>query len=151
MGTRYVLFGDANKLGSLTVVTLSVFDAEDTRSLIRKSIEVDDVGLLPGKLRALVPELAGAVLPMRASTSTAPPSTAPPTASTPLPPLVWTVGGVALGAAIAGAGFAWDTLAPSSRNGKLDIVLDSIGPAAYVEGAGVVVVALVVNPLEPAP
>lgn len=149
MGTRYVLFGDANKLGSLTVITLSVFDAEDTRSLIRKSIEVDDVGLLPAKLRALVPELAGAVLPM---TSTSTPST-PPTASTsaPLSPLVWTIGGAALGVAIAAGGLAWDTQAPSSKNGKLDLVLDSIGPAAYVVGAGVVAVAFLVNPLEPAP
>lgn len=144
MGTRYVIFGDANKLGTLTIVTLNVFDADEARSITRKSLELDDVAQLPTRLRAIVPELAAPLL-------TSPHDDKKPTTTTAAPVNwasgAWSVGGVALGVVAVVGGVAFDVASDTSKNFALDGG-DFIGPGLVVGGLVVGAVALFANPFD---
>ena len=147
MGTRYVIFGDANKLGSLTIITLNVFDADESRSIIRKSVELDDVAQLPSRLRAIVPALAA---PLLAPPNSSRALTTPEPSKSPLR-LVWTIVGVTAGLAIAGVSVGYDVTADSSKNFTLDLV-DFVGPGGVVVGLGVAVVGVFFSPFsDPTP
>jgi hypothetical protein len=134
LGARLIVFGDAATLGTLIVVNLSLFDASTGRSVNRVSMRVSSVEKLPDELTVAVTELFPRAAPTAATAAT-PQGT----------PAWWTVTLLGGGAAVALAGLAFDVFAPSSRNGRRDIV-DVLGPVAYVIGGGSIVVGAFVNP-----
>jgi hypothetical protein len=148
MGARLVVFGDANKLGTVTILTLSLFDSSKTQSVGRVSVQAATIEELPAKLPPAVRDLVREALQSE-NIAVAPGVGAPAVDDTAKSPMagVWTWGLVAGGAVIGIGGLAYDAMAPSSGDDTLD-GLDAIGPALMGTGVGVIALALLVNPFE---
>ena len=147
MGARLVIFGDANKLGSLTVLNLNLFDSQKAQSVGRTSIQAKTVEELPGLLAPAVRELVrDALKGEHVDVAAAAPAPAPPpTNGGSALATLWTWGLVGGGAVVGLGGLAYDAVAPSSGDGHLN-GLDFIGPTFMTVGAVAIVVGLVVNP-----
>ncbi len=63
MGARWVVFGTLGRLGTLTVVTLSLFDTRAAKAAGRQRIEVRDAEQLPSELDTALASLFGEPLP----------------------------------------------------------------------------------------
>jgi len=113
LGARYVVSSTVGKLGTLLVVTLSLFDASEGRAVSREVIEVESPELLPSRLRQGASNLVAGFLgtervdvpPPVVAQPTSPPSTATPADASPMVDLtlrdvIVIVGRVALAAGI---------------------------------------------------
>ena len=136
LGARLVVFGDANKLGTLTVLNLNLFDSTKAQSVGRVSVQVSTLEELPGKLSPAVREL------MRDALKDAQIATAPE--ASPMEG-IWRWGLLGGGAVVGLGGIAYDAMAPSSGDDVLD-GFDAIGPGLMGAGVAVIVLGLVVNP-----
>jgi hypothetical protein len=88
MGANLVVFGQAGRLGSTTVVTLNLFDAQKGQAVARRPVEVQDLGELPARVATAIDEMVGPLLQGQRTTpvtSSTPPATLvpAPTRSTP--------------------------------------------------------------------
>lgn len=72
LGARYVVFGDAGKLGSLLVLNLSLFDSERAASRGRVAIKTRDLESLPAELAPALETLVAGVLEEAGWRSSAP-------------------------------------------------------------------------------
>ena len=136
MGARFVVFGDTAKLGTLTVVNLSLFDSQQARAVGRVSIQVKGLEELPDRIGPAVRELAAGTPEFGASSS-------PGIAQSAVveqrggPPLWATIGMwslVGVGALVGAGGLAFDLTSSSSGDGRFG-PLDLVGPVAYGVGA----------------
>lgn len=59
MGARYVIFGDVSPLGSQTLISMTLFDAQDVKALKRVSVTLVEVEQLPKELGLGVFDLMG--------------------------------------------------------------------------------------------
>lgn len=117
MGARFVVFGDAARLGSRTVVTLSLSDSSQVKTVGRVSIQVKGLEELPDRIGPATRELVAGAPDLVA-------------AGEPQGALVGT------GAVVAASGLFFDLT--SSANGVVD-GFDFVGPGLV--GAGVVAAA----------
>jgi hypothetical protein len=98
MGAQLVLFGSVSQLGSVTTVSLSLFD-HGTTQVRRDTLSAQNVGELPALVPSHVHALLAASLPKSAATE----APAPETGGGPSPLFLAGVGGAVVGAlALAG-------------------------------------------------
>jgi hypothetical protein len=134
MGARFVVFGDTAKLGTLTVVNLSLFDSQQARAVGRVSIQVKGLEELPERIAPAVRELIAGAPDLAAASSSS--SGLPQSAVVEQKggaPLWATIGMwslVGVGAIVGAGGLAFDLTSATSGNGAPD-VYDAVGPVAY--------------------
>jgi hypothetical protein len=153
MGARLVVFGDANKLGSLTVINLSLFDSTKAQSIGRVSLQAGTVEEIPQRVPAAVNDLVRNALAQEGIrvADSAPPASATTTASAapsdgggPMG-TVWMVGLIGVGAVLGLGGVGYDLVSPTSGDGALN-GFDAIGPGLVGVGLAAVAVGIFVNP-----
>ncbi len=62
LGARLVIFSEASRVGSTTVVNLSIFDVNLAKALSRVTVRVEDVGELPDQIVIALPNLVAPLL-----------------------------------------------------------------------------------------
>jgi hypothetical protein len=153
MGARLVVFGDAGRLGSLTILNLSLFDAEKATSVNRVSIKAAALEELPEKIEVAARELVSPVLAEPSAQVTAAAvrdATPPQTSAGGGGSALWTVG--VAGGVVLVAGVLFDVFSPTSTDDELS-GFDFVGPGLVAVGLGVGAAALLFDPFasEPAP
>jgi hypothetical protein len=82
MGATLVIFGDAGKIGNVMLINLSLFNAEEGRSMSRVSIQAVNLDQIPEKMGPTLDKLMAPVLDTPdTAAAKAPPSPAPVAAS----------------------------------------------------------------------
>jgi hypothetical protein len=137
LGAQLVVFSETTKLGDGLLITLNLFDATEAKSVARESIDVPDLSLLSTRVKSGVAALLGD----GPSTQASP----PPAGGQTLLAVAWLAGFVGVGSVVAVTGLAYDLLSPTSMNGAWDLG-DTVGPSAYVVGAGLVTTGVLFNP-----
>lgn len=141
LGARYVIFGDAAKLGTLTVLNLNLFDSNQAKSVGRVSVQAASLEELPKQLPRAVNELVGPSLGLKPLPTQA--AVVEESGGSMAP--VWTVGTISVGALVGLGGLGFDLVSPGGNNQQID-GFDFVGPSMMVAGVGIAVVGLVFNP-----
>ena len=86
MGATLVIFGDAGKIGNVMLINLSLFNAEEGRSMSRVSIQAINLDQIPEKMGPTLDKLMAPVMKTPNITTVAPtPAPAPAPAPAPKP------------------------------------------------------------------
>lgn len=134
MDARLIVSGFVGKLGSLTVVNLSLFDATKARAVGRSTIEAESIEEVADKLDKALGEMLSALPKPKA------PKRKPGDEAAGPPPLALGLtaggaGGAVIGAALAGVAAALAVDAASART-ALDDASDSFRPGDDVDELG---------------
>jgi TolB-like protein len=146
LGAKHAIYGRVGKLGSQIIMTLNLFDSSEARSVQRNDIRAKDLdelsGAIPGALTTLVAPVTGAV----AEPPPSPPPVEEPAASgSGTGVLLYKLGMIGGGLAIAGVTLAFDATADTSQDGDIEAV-DFAYLAGELAGVTIAIVGLATNP-----